>query len=135
MMTHITLSAVTTTIFHHMCTAYRAFFFVSYTSYPKTVWTKTHKDASVEPSLCVFVLPFLPLFRARRIFSKRKRKLFCWLLHLTEQGGGTQTLGRDGIPLPIHPSTAPSLGRTEFLADINYYAVASAFCLFSKRTK
>jgi len=55
---------------------------------------------------------------ARLIFSsKRKRKLFCWLPLLTERAAGLLRSGAAEFP-PHPPSAAPSLGRTEFLAEL-----------------
>jgi len=51
------------------------------------------------------------LICARRIFSsKRKRKLFGWLLLLTERAAGLKRSGAAEFPPPL-PSAAPSLRR------------------------
>ena len=53
---------------------------------------------------------------AHRIFSsKRKRKLFCWLLLLTEQAAGRERSGAAEFP-PHPPSAAPSLRRRKIFA-------------------
>ena len=63
----------------------------------------------------------LLFFCARRIFSsnKRNRKLFCWLLLLTEQAAGLASVFRSGAAEfpPTHPSDTPSRGRFFFSAE------------------
>ena len=59
------------------------------------------------------------LICARRIFSsKRKRKLFCWLLLLTEQAAGLASIFcKNTAEFPPHPPSAVFLrGWTEILA-------------------